>query len=41
MEYRLIAAIVAVLGLLYAALAVMAQNGERFIGAPELVRLGF
>lgn len=37
MEYRLIAAVAAVLGLLYAALAVMAQNGERFVGAAEVV----
>jgi hypothetical protein len=39
MEYRLIAAVAAVLGLLYAALAVMAQNGERFVGAPEILRI--
>ena len=39
MEYRLIAAVAAVLGLVYAAFALMAQNGERFIGAPEIVRL--
>ena len=39
MEFRLIAAVAAVLGLLCAALAVMAQNGERFVGAPEIFRI--
>jgi hypothetical protein len=39
MEYRLIAAVAAVLGTLGAALAVMAQDGERFVGAQEIVRV--
>jgi hypothetical protein len=39
MEYRLIAAVAAVVGTLITAVAVMAQDGERFTGAQELVRI--
>ena len=39
MEYRLIAAVVAVLGTLGATLAVMIQDGDRFVGAHEIVRV--
>lgn len=39
MEIRLIAAVAAVLGTLGAAIAVVVEDGERFVGAQELVRL--
>jgi hypothetical protein len=39
MEYRLIAAVVAVLGMLGAAVALVARDGERFIGAQEILRV--
>ena len=41
MEYRLIAAVAAVLGLTSAAVAVVVQNGERFVAAPEIVRTAY
>jgi hypothetical protein len=41
MEYRLIAAVAAVLGMVSAALTVVAQNGERFVGAAEIVRTAY
>ncbi len=39
MEIRLIAAIAAVVGTLGATLAVVVQDGERFVGAHEVVRV--
>jgi hypothetical protein len=39
MEIRLIAAVAAVLGTLGATLAIVAQDGERFVGVHELVRV--
>jgi hypothetical protein len=39
MEVRLIAAVAAVLGTLGAAVAVVVRDGERFIGAQEILRV--
>lgn len=38
MEYRLVAGVVGVLAALGGAIAIVARDGERFVGAQELVR---